>query len=163
MLNSELREKSDIFMLRGLPGSGKSTWVKQEFKGRDHIVYSADNFLVKGGRYEWDFKKVGDAHGECLKNFIFGVQHRTNFPETKLIVDNTNLTSVDLAPYIAISKAYCLEFCIVIFDVDSEIAFKRNIHTVPWESYQKKVMLLKNDKMPSYWRPNILYAASNSP
>lgn len=78
-------------MMIGLPGSGKSTWIRENFP--DTIVASSDNYIEsyaqsKGLTYNDVFKeavKAGTQHAitvakECIKN------------EQDLIWDQTNLT-----------------------------------------------------------------------
>lgn len=51
----------ELFLLRGLPGAGKSTLAKS--LGGKHI--EADMFFMKDGVYEFDSSKLRDAHQWC--------------------------------------------------------------------------------------------------
>ncbi len=51
----------ELFLLRGLPGAGKSTLAKS--LGGKHI--EADMFFMKDGVYEFDSTKLRDAHQWC--------------------------------------------------------------------------------------------------
>ncbi len=52
----------NLYIVRGLPGSGKSTFAK--FVGDSFV--EADMFFMKNGKYEFDMSKIRDAHSWCL-------------------------------------------------------------------------------------------------
>ena len=59
----------DLILLRGLPGSGKSTLgdvilYTNQLTNQD--VLSADNFFIdKNGEYVFDGAKIKEAHNNC--------------------------------------------------------------------------------------------------
>jgi len=55
-----------MFLLRGVPGSGKSTISKriQQLYDTD-CVCSADDYFMKNGTYNYDNSKIQDAHKWC--------------------------------------------------------------------------------------------------
>ena len=55
----------ELFIIRGLPGSGKSTLVEL-ICGRAN-TFSADDFFYDGGDYKYDGAKIKDAHYDCMK------------------------------------------------------------------------------------------------
>lgn len=52
-----------LVLIRGLPGSGKSTMAKN-MNGYVHL--EADMFLFVDGAYKYDVKKVPGAHDQCV-------------------------------------------------------------------------------------------------
>jgi predicted kinase len=110
----------------GPAGCGKSTFtVEKELPG---AVVSADAYHTKNGIYDYKPEKAGEAHASCLRQFLDFVQAG----DSDVIVDNTNVSMYQVAPYIAIAKAYGYEIdCFVFSKADPEECFKRTLHGVP--------------------------------
>lgn len=136
-----------VTILRGLPGSGKSTLIAKEFP--DATVVSADHYFVdEAGVYRFDPARLKDAHGACLREFIHHV--RGGNPRT-IVVDNTNVCAWEMAPYAATAQAYGYEFEIVTIECDVETALKRNVHGVPEETIRRMADRLKTEELPPFW------------
>ena len=50
-----------LVLMRGLPGSGKSTKANK-IAGEKGIVYSTDDFFMVDGKYVYDVKMIGEYH-----------------------------------------------------------------------------------------------------
>jgi len=94
----------NVIVMSGVSGSGKSTYVKNRFV-RYFEVVSADDFFETSGKYKFDASKLSEAHGTCFRNFIEALQSETEF----VIVDNTNTTCEEIAPYMLGAQAYGYE------------------------------------------------------
>lgn len=142
-----------VFIMRGIPGSGKSTWVRQQCKkyGKDVIVVSADNFFEKNGQYNFDVALLGEAHRTCLLSFLTELNRGTRV----VIVDNTCIHAVDLAPYYAVAEAVGYSACVVQMICDPDMAATRNIHQVPPDQVLK--MAKSMDSLPPYWDVRYVY------
>lgn len=77
-----------IIVLRGGPGSGKSTWIKGTLPVTA-VVCSADDFFVRHGKgtYAFDARLLGRAHKECLNKFEKAISDGVDL----IVVDNTNI------------------------------------------------------------------------
>lgn len=53
-----------LVLIRGLPGSGKST-IARAMAAYEH--YEADMYFEKGGEYCYDASKIKDAHEWCQR------------------------------------------------------------------------------------------------
>lgn len=137
-----------VIVLSGLLGSGKSTFVKSLGKGIE--VVSADSFFIVNGEYKFDVSKLGEAHNKCLRDFNTLLSLCAE-EETVLVVDNTNTTVLELAPYVALAQAYNNEVELHTFHVSPEVSAKRNVHGVPLETCKHMAERLKNRKLPPYW------------
>ena len=53
-----------LILVRGVPGSGKSTFASKVFPGAFHV--ENDMFHVKDGKYRFDFNRQKDAVSWCM-------------------------------------------------------------------------------------------------
>lgn len=118
----------DIYIIRGGSGAGKSTWTKTNHPSA--AIASADNFFTNAdGDYNFEPTKLGEAHAECLRDFIDLCQDPIGYKT--MIVDNTNTTLAEFGPYAQIGLAYSHNVQILTFLYDPVVAHGRNIHGAP--------------------------------
>lgn len=133
--------------MMGLPGSGKSTWIKAN---RPYAqVCSADHFFMEDGEYRFDPTKLGEAQGMCLRAFTELVQDGSY----DIVVDNTNTSLVELAPYVALAGAYDHKVEIVYLETTPELAAARNTHGVILSTCEKMNRNIANTlrALPPWW------------
>ena len=53
-----------LYIVRGLPGSGKSTFA-EALVGSDFLVCEADKYFIVDGEYKFDATKLKQAHEWC--------------------------------------------------------------------------------------------------
>ena len=146
---NELIIRLKVIILLGISGSGKSTFIRDSYPGA--AVVSADHFFMVNGEYVFDGSKLPEAHGACLKQFI----ERASSPERRvypdydydnqvLIVDNTNTTVHEIAPYAAVALAYGHELELVVIHCDPKVAAARCIHDVPTDRVALQYKRLMN-------------------
>lgn len=128
-------------ILRGLPGSGKSTYAKRR-KGK---VVSADAFFTDKA-YKFDHSQLRAAHIECFKQYLAYLQAG----EPLVIVDNTNITAAELSPYALAAESFGYDVEIHEFMASVQEAAKRNIHHVPRKTIQN--MALRMQQAPKWWK-----------
>ena len=56
-----------IYIMRGLPGSGKSSWYANRLN--NWAVCSADTYHERTGTYQFKKENVQKAHNHCLELF----------------------------------------------------------------------------------------------
>lgn len=95
-----------VYILRGLPGCGKTTYARrlQESNPERTAIVSADRYLMLDVVYRFDRSQLPMAHGECLRAYADCVSRPMSLES--VIVDNTNLSAVEIAPYYALALAY---------------------------------------------------------
>lgn len=136
-----------IVIVRGLPGSGKSSVVRQAYgnaaeacyakmdvsdvKNHNSVVVSADHFFMRYGTYVYDVREIGVAHMMCRKYAIAAMMAGV---ET-IVVDNTSVQNHEWAEYSDLANMIggYETLLIDLFDSgmsDAELA-KRCVHGVP--------------------------------
>lgn len=93
-----------VYIMRGIPGSGKSTRAKEIAK-QDYIC-SADDYFIKNGVYTFVQHEIGKAHSECLKKFVGLLHNHRNdiCDDVAVVVDNTNLRKWEYETYVKIAE-----------------------------------------------------------
>jgi len=128
-----------LIILRGCPGSGKSTFADFIFdtigNGMSCCKYSADDFFIdkKTGKYKFDSNLLHKAHSQCRQYVKTSME--LDYDNNLIIVDNTNTTKKEIQPYLDLAKAHDYEVTILTvgsYDTLSVNKYiKRNIHGVP--------------------------------
>ena len=75
-----------LYLVRGIPGSGKSTFAKNLVDEKDYCHKEADMFFVdRDGNYNFEPSKIKDAHQWCQEemDFLMGLGH------SPVVVSNT--------------------------------------------------------------------------
>lgn len=117
--------------MRGLPGAGKSTWVRNN--APDAFVCSADVFLYdKDGVYTWTPQRASMAHDFCWEQFEEAI---TLLGKELIVVDNCNLDSRYIRPYVKLAERYGYEIEIRTLMTPAEVAQPRGLHGVAPEKY----------------------------
>jgi predicted kinase len=114
-------------VMQGQSGSGKSTYVKQNYPTA--MVCSADDYFIDKatGEYRFDPAKLGEAHKACLRSFLLAMAAE----EELVVCDNTNTSLWELAPYVQTAAALGYKVVVVRCVASAETAAKRNTHGVP--------------------------------
>ena len=133
-ISHDLGRRFFVFVLRGLPGSGKSSLCEdiQQFcrsLGLSFDQCSADRWFERGGVYDWNDAELHEAHEYCQAKFLFKVRNRTNV----IVVDNTNLRRQDYSYYLDVARE-TRQYETIIIELDvlseqgAEDAFYRSRH-----------------------------------
>lgn len=147
-----------IFLMRGLPGSGKTSWIKAYETAhyvfpQKWVVCSADHYHLINGVYQYKPENARSAHDDCLHRYL---AHLINQNADVMFVDNTNTTLVELAPYYRLAELYQAEVKIIQVMTDFTKACQRNVHDVPivtlWRMYQN----LLSERLPTHWVVDII-------
>jgi len=109
-----------LTIIRGLPGSGKTTVAKTEYPEAKHC--EADQYFEDGnGNYNFDPGKLKDAHEVCQKCARDGLESGKD-----VVVSNTFTQCWEMEPYIDMADDA---------GADVEIRIERgdygNVHDVP--------------------------------
>lgn len=135
-----------LIILRGISGSGKSTFTNMVRKTFPHLVHcSADLYFEEPNGYVFNPSKLGEAHGQCYRTAIYAMIDRASM----VVVDNTNTTMVELAPYVQAGQAFGYNVKLVQLISPVEQAVERNVHGVPALTVAHQFS--RFETTPHYW------------
>lgn len=124
--------KKIVYILRAVPGSGKSTVAENltSDRNKSSIVCSADDYFMVDGEYKWDKNRLNSAHNWCRYLFEENLKDETEI----IVLDNTNIRNKEVSEYrdLAIEYGYRV-FVLVVENWHSG----ENIHNVPEETLVK--------------------------
>ena len=142
------RPDQELIIMRGIPGSGKSTKAKSLVGGG--VIHSTDDVISSNGDYNKffndmiasnDFSMLSKAHAKNLENAISSMESGI----TPVIIDNTNIRPFEPKSYV--QKALELGYDdknIKIVDVgtgdaSAEELAQRNTHGVPLDKIKSMI------------------------
>lgn len=114
-----------LYIVRGVPGSGKSTWVRTHL----HIkAFEADDFFMRDGVYRYIPDMVPRAHAFCQRR----CENAMKAGQEIIAVANTFTRKWEYSKYIELAEKYGYEIVIHVCKGNY-----RNIHNVPDDAIAK--------------------------
>ena len=123
-----------LYLLRGLPGAGKSTLAKSI----GAIYFEADMFFMEGNEYKFNPLKLKDAHAWCQNQVRISMKNANGgMTPTRIAVANTFTQEWEMETYYKLAE----EFGFTVFSIIVENRHGGvNTHNVP----EDKLELMKN-------------------
>lgn len=125
-----------MIIMRGLPGSGKSSLAK-ELVGDTGLICSSDTFMTEGRQYKFRPERLAETHEACQR--LAAQACRANI--SPVVIDNTNIKKGHINPYLKIAKkfGYKVEYRQpeTPWARDPEQCFAKCVHNVPLEAIQR--------------------------
>jgi len=126
--------QGELILLRGLPGSGKTTLAKiiLQLRSTDEPeILSADDFFEdKEGEYNFDPTKLKEAHNYCQ----FRCSERMRQQKARIVVANTFTQEWEMDEYFKMAERYNYRVHTVI--VENRHG-NENVHGVPEDKLQQ--------------------------
>ena len=129
-----------LYIVRGIPGSGKSTFAKK-IVGHDFLVCEADKYFInkETGEYKFDVSKIKDAHKFCqdtVETYMKDSLVNNQFYR-EIAVSNTFTQEWEMDQYFKLAKEYGYKvFSVVVENRHGGT----NVHNVP----EDKIEQMKN-------------------
>ena len=125
-----------LTLLRGLPGSGKSTFAKQIWN--EYAICEADKYFVdkESGEYRFDASKLKEAHSWCKNEVeIRMIDNQINSQYyAEIVVSNTFTQEWEMEEYHKLAEKYgYMVFSIIVENRHGGI----NEHNVPEEKLEQ--------------------------
>lgn len=118
-----------LYLIRGLPGSGKSTFAETlaDALGAQH--FEADMYHIRDGVYDWKPENVQAAHQWCQKSASVYMEQGLT-----VVISNTFTTAKEMEPYLTFAQEFG-------YRVTSLVVENRhggvNVHDVPQATLDK--------------------------
>jgi predicted kinase len=129
-----------LVLIRGLPGSGKSTAARQYFN--DCIHLEADMYFTSPqGEYIYDASKIKQAHAWCQESTRIFLNNNKN-----VVVSNTFTTRKELDFYITYANENNIPY--VVFRMKNNYG---SIHNVPQEVINRMSLRFEDVEKEILW------------
>jgi len=138
-----------VYILRGIPGSGKSTYIKNNFPNA--IICSAD--LVRtddNGVYHYSSKNIKDVHWECFTQFYNHLKNGV----AEIAIDNTNIKAWEISPYIALAKLFGYDYEVITVERNPNDC--KNVHGVSQDIVNRFYNRFCKEELPYDWKKRVV-------
>lgn len=110
-----------LFLVRGLPGAGKSTFAKNL---GDCVYLEADMYFMKNGEYRFNRYELKDAHLWCQE----ACKAALRFGKKNVVVSNTFTQEWEMKPYFEMAEKMSVEVTVLVVE---NYHGGKSIHNVP--------------------------------
>ena len=133
-MENKIEYIGDIILLRGLPGSGKTTLGSAILKcliSDTPDVLSADDFFTdENGNYNFDSSKIKEAHNHCQLRCAEKMKNQIS----RIVLANTFTQEWEMKPYYEMAERYNYRIHSVIVENRHNNV---NVHGVPEEKVKE--------------------------
>jgi uridine kinase len=126
-----------ITLIRGLPGSGKSTMAKKILtkagQSPDEGHFEADMyFIMKDGEYHFNPALIKNAHAWCQAATREYIKTQIDYMTDDVVVSNTFVKRWEMQPYLDMANEFNLTSLVLVADGNYQ-----NVHNVPQEVIER--------------------------
>tara|TARA_Y100000034_G_C6839903_1_gene379861 strand:- start:557 stop:1012 length:456 start_codon:yes stop_codon:yes gene_type:complete len=121
------KNNKNLILIRGVSGSGKSTFA-EEFLYPTSLIISTDDFFMVDGEYQFNPELLDENHDKCFKS----VESEMKAPQQdicpNIVVHNTFTQVQEIEPYKELADKYGYNFYTIIVENRHK---SNSIHNVP--------------------------------
>ncbi len=127
-----------LILIRGLPGSGKSTFARMISEEGRYPVYCIDDYFTdpETGTYQFDFSKNFKAYDLCQANTEKSMQQN----HVKIIVENVFSLDWEMEPYFMLAETY--KYLVHVLTIENRHGGE-NVHDIDMEQIEKMAAKFK--------------------
>ena len=126
-----------LFLLRGLPGSGKTTFAIELSENNKYPIFSVDDYFTDtNGNYNFEFDKNYLAYHLCEENTKKSMLKKAE----KIFIHNTFTLDWEIEPYFKLASEF--NYKVFVVTVENRNATK-NIHHITDEQIKKMAQKYK--------------------
>lgn len=123
-----------LHIVRGLPGTGKTTFVQKQFKGmlqieNDQYWIAPDGQYVYGSR-AGQGEPVKDPRKEC-KDYVRNMVVAAMQNKVNIAVSRVNMSYESVKELVDLAKTFGYDFKIWIMSAENRYVFGHDVHQVP--------------------------------
>ncbi len=122
----------NIFLLRGLPGAGKSSLAAILSEAAQYPVFSVDDYFTdaSNGEYNFKFDENHLAYQSCIDRTEMSMQSKCS----KIFIANTFTMDWEIAPYFKLAATYNYQLFVMTVEKHHEA---KNCHGVSDEQLER--------------------------
>lgn len=144
-----------LYLMQGIPGSGKSTIARAISENTGAVIFSTDDYwyLNDPTKYQFDPNLIGEAHRWNQQRTLIRMmdakiyQDEVEGRNADIIIDNTNIKNRDINPYLVLASLYNYTVQVVRVQVDPKLAIMRQHDRSADRRIPDDVIRRMNDKM----------------
>lgn len=120
--------EKNLYIVRGLPGSGKSTFARSIAKS--YQIFEADQYFMERGEYKFDITKLREAHDSCKRRVVRRMRESlfNSIFFRNIVVSNTFTQDWEMKYYRSIGRKYGYKVHTIIIENRHN---STNVHGVP--------------------------------
>lgn len=129
--------KPHLYIVRGLPGAGKTTFVGNYLSDARH--FESDQFFTKNDVYKFEGKLIEAAHDWCYSQVVYHLDRGYD-----VAVSNTFTMMWELEKYLDIPRI--VDCSISVVEIRTQF---KSVHGIPDEKFE--IMKNRWEVIPQQW------------